>query len=103
MRLSFSLATTILLFVSSAQSQPVDSLMTTSIWEFFPNRAHIEGDRGFGIARHRERAGKLYPLAIQSSASLQINLGLCSSVDERQGSGHKNIMGRQKEMRKIYV
>src|SRR5437763_8007655 len=27
-------------------------------------------------ARHRERAGKLYPLAIQSSASLQASFGI---------------------------
>jgi hypothetical protein len=38
-------------------------------------------------ARHRERAGKLYPLAIQSSASLHPHLGLSSSADERRGSG----------------
>ena len=49
MKLPFGLATTILLFVTPTQSQPIDSLSTTSIWEFSPNWAPIEGHKGFGM------------------------------------------------------
>jgi hypothetical protein len=38
--------------------------------------------------RHREKAGKLYPPAVQKMGSAQINLGLYSSLDETRGSGH---------------
>jgi hypothetical protein len=49
MRLSLVLAIPIWLFASFAQSQPVDSLATTTIWEFSPNYSTTERYKGFGM------------------------------------------------------
>ena len=39
-------------------------------------------------SRRRDKAGKLYPPAVQRMVSEQMKNGLCLSLDERRGSGH---------------
>jgi hypothetical protein len=43
------LISTVAVQIASTQSQPEDSLRTTSVWKFFPNQAVGAGDQGFGM------------------------------------------------------